>query len=277
MTWTDMTALTGLVAWYKPETLAASYANGDPIDTWADSSGNGYDLTGTTTTRPLAAASAINGYMAADFDGTDDVMSSASYTHSGNIVVAMVFNLDAMKDYNTIISIHNSATPAYPPYYYSVFSYANQDFAVVLNDGSSRYWVGNSAFGGTPTAASTNYIAVGSFSAIGMLLRTNGEQSRWKRNLSTNPASPSGTAYIHLGTTGLSGDFLNGKLAEVIIWTPTSDYTEVPWVEGYLADKYGITLVDGHLFKNAAPENAPTTYNAAGSTSYALPPKHTRL
>jgi len=272
-----MTALTGLVAWYKPETLAASYANGDPISTWADSSGNGRDLTGTTTTRPLALASAINGYMAADFDGTDDVLSSASYTHSGNIVVAMVFNLDAIKNYNAIASIHNSATPAYPPYYYCCFSYASGDFATVLDDGTVRYWTGDYTYGGTPTASSTNYIAVSSFSAIGSLLKTNGEHNRWKKASNGNPASPTGTAYIHLGATGISGGFLNGKLAEVIIWTPTSDHAEVPWVEGYLADKYAITLADGHLFKNAAPENAPTTYNATGGATLASDARIERL
>lgn len=280
MAWTDMTQLTGLVAWYKPESLASSYSNGDSITTWSDSSGNSRDLTGSGFTAPIAAASAINGYMAADFDGNDDILSSASYSHSGNTVVAMVFNLDSLKNYNTIVSIDDSSTPAYQPFYYSGFSYASGDFATVLNSGTTAYWVGDSPYGGTPTSASVDYITVSSFSAIGNLLKTNGEHNRWKANTSGGPTSPSGTAYIHLGTTGLSGDFLNGKLAEVIIWTPTSDYTEVPWVEGYLADKYSITLTDGHLFKNAAPENAPTTYNATGGGSSYTPAasaKFTRL
>ena len=43
-----------------------------------------------------------------------------------------------------------------------------------------------------------------------------------------------------------------------------TDFSEVAWVEGYLADKYAITLADGHLFKNEPPANAPTTYNPSG-------------
>ena len=267
MAWTDMTDLTGLVAWYKPESLASSYSNGDAITTWADSSGNSRDLTGSGLTAPIALANAFGTYMAADFDGNDDILSSASYSHSGNTVVAMVFNLDSLKNYNTIAAIDDGSPPSYSPFYYSATSYINQRFATVLDDGTSRYWVGDPSYGGTPVAASTPYITVSSFSSLGKLLKTNGEHNRWRTHVSGSPNSPSGTAYIHLGSTGLANDFLNGKLAEVIIWTPTSDYTEVPWVEGYLADKYSITLADGHLFKNAAPENAPTTYNATGSGS----------
>ena len=141
MAWTDMTALTGLVAWYKPETLAASYANGDPIDTWADSSGNGYDLTGTTTTRPLALASAINGYMAADFDGTDDVLSSASYTHSGDLIASVVFSFDIEKNYNVLAVVDGNSSPAYACDFLNQSSYSSSTsrFLAGLDDGTHRY------------------------------------------------------------------------------------------------------------------------------------------
>jgi len=276
-----MTALTGLVAWYKPETLAASYANGDPISTWADSSGNGRDLTGTTTTRPLALASAINGYMAADFDGTDDILSSASYTHSGNAVVAAVFALDTIKNYNIPVGIDNNATPVYPPQFFSSISSVPGNLGVIFNDGTLTYFTADASYGGTPSSTGVNYVVVSSMSAIGMLIETNGDSYKRLVNLSGTPRTPaSGTAYIHLGGLGLvsgSSSTIDGKLAEVIIWTPTSDYTEVPWVEGYLAHKYAITLVDGHLFKNAAPENAPTTYNATGGATLASDARIERL
>lgn len=273
-----MTDLTGLVAWYKPETLAASYANGDPISTWADSSGNGRDLTGTTTTRPLAAASAINGYMAADFDGTDDILSSASYTHSGNTVVAMVFALDTLKNYNGVVGIDINTPPVYQPRFYGNLGYSTGNFTTTFNDGTLAYFVADATYGGTPSSAGVNYVVVSSMSAIGTLLKTNGDNYKYSTNTVSTPRTPaSGTAYIHLGHVGVSGGFLDGKLAEVIIWTPTSDYTEVPWVEGYLADKYAITLADGHLFKNAAPENAPTTYNATGGATLASDARIERL
>ena len=279
MAWTDMTALTGLVAWYKPETLAATYANGDPISTWADSSGNSRDLTGTTTTRPLAAASSINGYMAADFDGTDDVLSSASYTHSGNTVVTLVVSYDTLKNYNSLVAIDAVSGPSHPCWFFTSWGYSNGDF-IVGNDGAGtfRYYTFENTWGGTPDTATTNYVVTMSFSGLGQLLRANGAQASFFSQQTGDPNSPSsGTAYIHMGFVGLASSYLDGKVCEAIIWTPTADYTEVPWVEGYLADKYAITLADGHLFKNAAPENAPTTYNAAGGATLATDARIERL
>ena len=258
-----MTQLTGLVAWYKPETLAATYANGDPISTWADSSGNSRDLTGTTTTRPLAAASAINGYMAADFDGTDDILSSASYTHSGNTVAVAVMNFDTIKSYNSAFGIDGVSPPSYINDYYMMQFDGVGSVRVLGSLPSNNYGTSNPSYPGSATSAATNYIIAGAFSSIGEMISVNGQDSLLITHNGT-PSSPSGTAYIHMGDSGLAGGFFDGKICEVIIWSPTTNYAEVPWVEGYLADKYSITLADGHLFKNAAPENAPTTYNAAG-------------
>jgi hypothetical protein len=71
MAWTDMTQLTNCYAWYKPESLSSAYGNGDPITSWADSSGNSRDVSQSDSARqPLATANALGTYMAADFDGS---------------------------------------------------------------------------------------------------------------------------------------------------------------------------------------------------------------
>ena len=272
MAWTDMTDLTGLVAWYKPETLAASYANGDPISTWADSSGNGRDLTGTTTTRPLAAASAINGYMAADFDGTDDVLSSAGFSWTSSMTcMAIVMQRDVDKSFNAGVILHDSSTPQYPC-----------DIAGLALIGDSTHWVDGMyttgrvllrAFDTAISPIDTPYIFTLGNGSLGRFGRGNGGYGVYREVSGTGSRylnnAPSTTAYIHVGfSEGVSNPAiryaLDGKICEVIIWSPTSNISEVYWVEGHLADKYGIALPDGHLFKNAAPENAPTTYNAAG-------------
>jgi hypothetical protein len=280
MAWTDMTALTGLLAWYKPETLAASYSNGDPISTWADSSGNGRDLTGTTTTRPLAAASAINGYMAADFDGTDDKLWSGSFTatqepHHFYIVT----EVDTLKNFNEFLCIDDdSSSPLWSSAFFHLFAYSDGAVACTVN--SSQFSsIEDTIAGNTGLAATTPAI----ISASGWLydeasstcvvgININGGRA----GQGSGTLAASGTAYIGMGVIGVSSA-LNGKVVEAIITKGQGRGVDTPWIEGYLADKYAITLADGHLFKNAAPENAPTTYNAAGSTSYALPPKHTRL
>lgn len=51
---------------------ALSLNDGDPVDTWPDSSGAGNNGTGTTTTRPLYKQNVRQGLPAVRFDGTDD-------------------------------------------------------------------------------------------------------------------------------------------------------------------------------------------------------------
>lgn len=261
MAWTDMTQLTGLVAWYKPESLASSYSDGDAITTWADSSGNSRDLTGSGLTAPVAAASAINGYMAADFDGNDDILSSAGYSQNGQIVVSVVFNLDVLKSYNAIFNIDDASSPVWAANVLSNLVYSSGNFLGGIDSGQHKYAIHNSA-----CSAATDHIATfGVNTAVGFYIAIDGRVQTNTAN-GVVAATPTTTAYMFMGYAGLSGSYLNGKVVEAIAYN-VSDSSEISWVEGYLANKYGITLADGHLFKNAAPENAPTTYNATGSGS----------
>jgi len=266
--WTDMTQLTGLVAWYKPETLAATYANGDPISTWADSSGNSHDMSNTLTARPTALSNAFGTYMGADFDGIDDYLISGSYTQNGQLIVSVVISFDGLTNYQIAASVGNQSPPVWNSGLgnkvwvdcigwgtgrLSTYSFldANVSRAETTSTTSSGYSVGQ------------DYILSYASNTYGDFVRTNGFQNELGV-LTINPSHPtSDTAYISLGYNGL--DFLNGMVSEVVIYNNTNAYfSDLIWVEGYLADKYAITLADGHLFKNAAPENAPTTYNATG-------------
>ena len=64
------------VAWYDASRLAL--ANGDPISTLPDLSGNGWDMTSSGTARPTFNSTGINSRGTADSDGVDDGMISAS-------------------------------------------------------------------------------------------------------------------------------------------------------------------------------------------------------
>lgn len=63
-------SVSGLVLWYKPESLSG--ANGTAIATWTDSSANGWDMTNAVSGKqPYITNSVANGYAAAYFDGGD--------------------------------------------------------------------------------------------------------------------------------------------------------------------------------------------------------------
>lgn len=281
MAWTDMTQLTGLVAWYKPETLAASYANGDSITTWADSSGNSRDLTGSGTTAPVAAANAFGTYMAADFDGTDDVLTfSSGYSFtSAPIATCIVHSFDASSTYQALLFVDNASPLTYPASHMGLRADSADNRYLNAADntsGSSTYAIQLNAW-----STSSSKIATGAMdNIVGYCVGADGFVSENPRiNSYDRPALASGTIYWTIGNSAY-GMPLNGKICEVVFWTSSNWYKERIWVEGYLADKYGITLTDGHLFKNAAPENAPTTYNATGGGSSYTPAasaKFTRL
>lgn len=79
-----------LVIHYLASTLSG-VGDENPVSTWTDSSGEGNDATGTTTTRPTYEA-ALDGKQAVHFDGTDDFMSianSAEINITGNLTIAM--------------------------------------------------------------------------------------------------------------------------------------------------------------------------------------------
>jgi len=66
----------GLVAWYDARYL--NLADGDPVGTYPDLSGNGFDLTqGTTAAKPTFVASGYDGTPAIFLDGVDDYLTKS--------------------------------------------------------------------------------------------------------------------------------------------------------------------------------------------------------
>lgn len=77
--------VTGLVLWYKPESLSG--ANGTAISTWTDSSANGWDMTNAVAGKqPYITNNVANGYAAAYFDGTDFLFAEGGALASWNNV-----------------------------------------------------------------------------------------------------------------------------------------------------------------------------------------------
>jgi hypothetical protein len=66
--------ITGSYAWYKADSGTGQTLSGSAVSTWADQSGNGRDLTSSSTARPAWTINQINGLPAVVFDGTDDYM-----------------------------------------------------------------------------------------------------------------------------------------------------------------------------------------------------------
>jgi len=261
MAWTTVTDINP-IAWYKADAITGLSDN-DPIDTWPDSSGNGIDLTQTSTARPLYKTGIVNGLPVARFDGSNDYMSSGSLTLSTNVNVVVVYSLDLLKDYNSLVNMHDSATPAYMQKYINHHYYLNGTVLHGHNPTGTARFSQRYANGQASVFKVDSYSQSVHTNTFQNFYRVNGNSSLGISGTAGTQTPATGTAYVHIGYSGLGGSYLNGDIAEIVIYEETS-LNESVWLEGYLANKYGITLVDGHLFKNAPPDYAPATYNAAG-------------
>lgn len=74
----DPSLIDGLVGWFRADAITG-LDDGDPVSTWTDGSGNGWNATQSADKRPLWRADAgPNATPAVEFDGVDDCMNIAS-------------------------------------------------------------------------------------------------------------------------------------------------------------------------------------------------------
>lgn len=263
MSWADLTEITDLKAWYKADEIGG-LSDGDPVTTWSDSSGNSVDLSQTGSARPTYKTSIINGLPVVRFDGSDDLLSSSSFSSgTPGLMFASVFRVSTLKDYNALIGIHDSSLPAYPSKYLNQHFYASGHCLQGHNNTGASWTIWN-----TGISAATTYILSMTHAqkspGVDSVCSINGRDTHTINSTShTSANQATGTAYIHLGYTGLSASYFNGDIAELVVFRYTSD-REWIWIEGYLADKYGLTLAVGHPFKESPPDSAPPTYNSSG-------------
>lgn len=82
------TDIAGLLLWLKADSLVLSDA--DPVVTWADSSGNGNDVTqGTANLRPTYRTNGINGLPVVRFDGTNDFLTTGAFFDAGGFAASV--------------------------------------------------------------------------------------------------------------------------------------------------------------------------------------------
>lgn len=83
----DISSLGNLIFMYDANDLVNAYANGDLVSSLNDLSGNGFTMTGTTTSRPTLVTNAdTNGNAAMLFDG-GDILSMADSNYLDNLLI----------------------------------------------------------------------------------------------------------------------------------------------------------------------------------------------
>jgi hypothetical protein len=186
----------------------------------------------------------------------------------------MVFSIDVMKNFNGVFQVNSNASGAWN----SGNAWATGTF---YNTGKYNFYsmnptysyIGNNRFTAKFLSVNNYYIVTHSVCSKGRHAKIDGSNIAVDESSGDTASPPSATAYMFMGKTYGA---LDGKISEVVVYDAVdTDFSEVCWVEGYLADKYAIALPNGHLFKNEPPANPPTMYNPSSSGGGSSSPTYT--
>ncbi len=219
------TDIAGCVLWLKANSLVLN--DGDPVSTWTDSSGNGNNFTGVTTTRPLYKTGIINTLPAVLFDGTDDFMTGPASLGTSNksvfLVIQPTLNTASQKSYATFIHGESGGGPG-------IFMVARL---------STNFW-GTFALAdvssGNALISGSKYLLENTSQTNPLFLYQRGVQVA----TDTNTETGSGSA-VGLGKDlGNAGREYAGYIAEAIWYNTVLSSGNRVLVENYLIGRYAL-------------------------------------
>lgn len=225
--------------WLKAETLTATYLSYDSISLWQDQSGNGNHATQTGTKRPFLTVS-TNGNNAVFFSNTFlDIPYNSSLNPSNFtlFIIQRVFN-------GSGFSASFSSRDLNP----------SRGFMLYAQDGDYEFWSGSGTGPSWNKLLSGITVAESDFELI--TLKGTNSSNQLTQNiyfsgaLNTNTITNSFSANTSQPTRIGAGSnettdgnyFLDGYIAEIILYSSALNDTEREKIESYLAIKYGMQL-----------------------------------
>jgi len=216
-------------------TLAS--ANGDPIGTWQDLSGNARHVTTPTsdTKRPTLGTSSQNGLPGVVFDGTDDAMarSFGLLASVSSYSLFMVFRSNTLAGSAACVLANNG----------NLFS------GYRTSGNQIRSYPSSAAYAASTLSYSDDaaYIFCDKFDGSGS--GNAGRFSRFKNGAAetltfagTVPATTAAATAFNIGGTSDTGNLWKGQIYEILAYTPVLSDGQRQQVERYLGAAWGITL-----------------------------------
>jgi hypothetical protein len=252
-------SLTAVKAHWSADQVAGSPADGDAVSSLPDSIA-GWNLSGTTTTRPLYKTTAgPNGLPSLLFDGTDDFLVTASKSLAMTNPSCVIIGSPTLKNYNTLFYLSTySGQPAYGDPRTRIWN-------LIYNNGNTNISTGNGVNVSTVSAVSllSSGVKFMLTSHHGACFGARAKHNGGVFNYSAASAIAAGlesatTLYANFGRSSLGGSFFQGYLSEMVLWDETL-LSESAYIEGVLAEKYAITLPVTHPFYSGAPLTGPST------------------
>jgi uncharacterized repeat protein (TIGR01451 family) len=221
--------------WYKANAGVSTVTNGTSVDFWNDQTNNATNVTQTGTARPIYNTNGINFNPSLSFNGSQNLLRTATTGLSGGDKTFMSVALPNVLPTATTGIIGSGGTLNEIG-----FGYENGKLNVFENSG-------NNALSTTANTTGTVLLSTAIESSNAFSFFNNGTANGTG---STN--SYPNTNRLTIGSHNVNGgdkNFFNGQIAEVIVFDRAISATERANVESYLAIKYGITL--GHDYTNS--------------------------
>jgi len=194
------------------------------VETWYDQSGNGNDAVQETASQQpkiVSGGSLVSGGI--DFDGVDDVLGTSLVPPNVATLIG-VANWDVEDQATMIIGARDSTNKR---------SYLSQ-----ASSGRSAIGVANSALLDVNVAAGDDYLLFGIYSSSTLLLSTNGTVASDSPTIAPNN-TVHGYSVGALNTAGTDSSFMDGTIAEVIIYDSDQSANRVA-IETNINNQYDI-------------------------------------
>ncbi len=256
-----------LAIWLDANTLTE--ANGTPIQTWADLSGNNRNATQANTgIQPTLISNALNGNATLRFDGVDDFMQLGAipaFDNNTSFTTFTVFqSLNTTNKSAIFYSDYNTNVPRWGLYTNEDTNpiLANYIFFEAIDGTSNNIFKRYQHFvTGSDTPPSPYVLATGVWNGTSgnntqllELYRNTGIDSEFSEGVITAPSASPGThSNTTLGAFPNGTNFLEGDIAEVIIYDMVLNKVQRELVENYLMAKYNLPNLGTVYYQPPAP------------------------
>jgi hypothetical protein len=213
-------SISGLQVWLKADAITG-LSDGDPVSTWEDSSTANHDATQALTVRPVYKTAILNGKAVVRFDGVNDRMDlgnlSAVFPSAATLFVVYTANTDT--EYGVYCSESNNG-------FWRESSTGNGYISVFRTPRIAGY----------PTAmpsTGSHYVSVVS-SAVDYQVWLDGVDA------GVQAAGYEAGTFHSIGTDIGNGIYLDGDIAEVLVYDTALSAPNRTAVEAYLVAKYAL-------------------------------------
>lgn len=222
--------ISGLQLWLDADDSDTITLNGSTVSQWNDKSGNDYNVSqGTASNQPTYQSAVLNSKSVVRFDGTNDRLFNTTaqpVSGSNNRTIFIVFSCNSASptDYSLYFGPSNGG--------YGEVMGISQEIAVRVNQGNRVFDQSNSDGSHAFVTFIQNGTNISNFDA-------------WKNGTALSATSTlsrelnTGTG-LYLGSHGDNSSFLDGDIAEIIVYNSALSTSDRESVESYLSTKWGI-------------------------------------